>query len=140
MIDELTAMQALVHERGFTCHLISADEAISYPYVVISPGYGRPGERPLSERLDSVDHDVQVRYVGSSPASMLGLMKTVRAILSPHKGPRRLAVPGRNARVKFLRHELTDQDRDVTVTATGRHPHYGVDTFHLVSTPETREP
>lgn len=140
MIDELTAMQGLVQERGFTCHLISAGEAISYPYVVISPGYGRPGERPLSERLDSVDHDIQVRYVGSSPASMLGLMRTVREILSPLKGPRRLDVPGRNARVKFLRHEMADQDRDVTVTGMGRHPHYGVDTFHLVSTPVTRQP
>lgn len=133
-------MQALVQARGFSVHLVSADGPFTYPYVVISPGYGRPGERPLSERLDVVDHDIQVRSVGTSPASMLGLLKDVRAILSPGLGPRRLVVPGRKAQVKFLRHEMSDQDRDVTVTGTSRHPHFGVDTFRLVSTPTHRLP
>lgn len=140
MIDELRAMQALVEARGFTVYLLSADRAITYPYVLISPGYGRPGERPLSERLDSVDHDIQVRSVGTSPASMLGLLRDVRQILSPGKGPRRLDVPGRRASVKFLRHEMTDQDRDVTFTGTKSHPHFGVDAFHLISTPVSRDP
>ncbi|MGC0144466.1 MULTISPECIES: hypothetical protein [unclassified Pseudactinotalea] len=139
MMAHLNAMKALIEsERGFTVYIISVPKpnSIRYPYVLISPGYGRPGERPLNERLDSIDHDLQVRSVGTSPASALGLLGAVREVLSPGRGPRRLVVPDRKATVKFLRHEMTDQDRDVRVTATGQHPIFGVDAFHLLSTPQ----
>lgn len=139
MIDHLKVIRSLIEARGFTVHIMSADGPITYPYVLISPGYGRPGERPLSERLDSIDHDLQVRSVGGSATSMLGMLGAVRQILSPDKGWRRLDVPGRKAQVKFIRHEMSEQDRDVVITGSKRHPHFGVDVFRLVSTP-TRLP
>src|SRR5690625_6692958 len=139
MMAHLSAMKALIEsERGFTVYVMSTPEpnSIRYPYVLISPGYGRLGERPLGDRLESIDHDLQVRSVGTSPASMLGLLGAVREILSPGRGPRRLSVAGRKASLRFLRHEMADQDRDVRVTATGQHPIFGVDAFRLISTPQ----
>lgn len=139
MIGELRAISQLVADRGFKVHVMNLratdTDPATYPYVLISPGYGRLGERPLGERLDSVDHDIQVRYVGSTWDSMLGLLRDTRQLLSPDKGPRRLVVPGRRASLRFLRHEMADVDRDVTITGTGTHPHFAVDAFRLLSVP-----
>lgn len=139
MIHHLRAMRALLEARGFTTWLMNMtateSDPVSYPYIVISPGYGRSGERPLGDRLASIDHDLQVRCVGATPESMLGLLGDVREVLSPGKGPLRLLVPGRRATLRFIRHEMSEVDRDVTITGTGTHPHFGVDAFHLVSTP-----
>src|SRR5690625_1595673 len=130
MIDHLRAMQSLIEAR-FTCHLVGAPDDASYPYVIVGVGYERDGERPASDRLDSLDADVRVNCVGTSAASALGLLRDVRQILSPDKRRTPLAVPGRRASLKFLRHEMTEVDRDVAVTATGTFPVFAIDSFHL---------
>lgn len=143
MIDHLNAIGVLLEERGFTVHVMDhiarEEDPTTYPYVLLSPGYGRPGERPVGGRLDSIDHDLQVRWVGATAASMLGLLRDGRKVLAPDQGPLRLQVPGRRATLRFLRHEMAEVDRDVTISELGTHPHFGVDAFHLVSTP-TRLP
>lgn len=143
MIAHLNVIKGLLEAQGVTVYLmdkIARDEdATTYPYVVLSPGYGRAGERPLGGRLDSIDQDLQVRWVGATAASMLGLLRVGRKVLAPGQGPLRLVGPGWRATLRFLRHEVADVDRDVTITELGTHPHFGVDAFHLVSTP-TRLP
>jgi|SRR5690625_364769 len=129
-------MKALVEAVGFETWLIDATGSKRWPRVTIAPAYGRPGvDRPLSDDRDDLDEDVRVTSAGLTPESAVPLASRVRAILSPGNGPRVLDVPGCSATVQFVRHEITEVDRDAADTATGRFPIYTVETFRLVSTP-----
>lgn len=136
MIGHLKAMQALVEALGFEVWLIDATGSKRWPRVTITPAYGRPGvDRPLSDDRADIDEDIRVTSAGLTAESALGVAGRVREVLSPGHSWLRLDVPGRDASIRFLRHELTNTDRELADPATNRFPTYTVETFRIVSTP-----
>lgn len=135
MIAHLNAIKTALESHGWTAYLLDATGATSWPYVVISPGYAGDPERPLADATSVVHGDIRVTVAGLSAASTVGLAQAVRDELSPSLSWGDLAVAGRAARLRWVRTELTEVDRDVTIPSTGTHPIFRVDTYRLVSDP-----
>lgn len=135
MIAHLNAIKAALEAHGWTSYLLDATGATSWPYVVISPGYAGDPERPLADVTAVIHGDIRVTVAGLSPASTVGLAQAVRDELSPMLSWGNVGVPERVARLRWVRTELTEVDRDVTVPSTGTHPIFRVDTYRLVSEP-----
>ena len=136
MIAHLNAVKALIEGLGFEVWIADATGSKRWPRVTITPAYGRPGvDRPLSDDRADIDEDIRVTSAGLTPESALGVAGRVRDVLSPGHGWGRLDVQGRSASLRFVRHELTNTDREAADTATNRFPTYTVETFRIVSTP-----
>lgn len=128
-------MKAVVEGAGFRAHLIDATGG-AFPYVLIVPAYERAVvERDLEDATGDIDADVRVTSVGANGDAAMGIRGVTRSLFSPAQEWQPLDVPGRVARLRFLRHEMTAVDRDTTVTGSNTHPVYAVDTYRLVSQP-----
>ena len=135
MITHLEAIQATLSTSGWQVFLIDATGVTKWPYILLAPGYASPGEVPLASAQVALEGDIRVTIAGTTPESVLGLRAAVLDVLSPQGLPTVFTIPDRHATLQWLRHEMTEVDRDVTVPATDTHPIYTVDTFHLISQP-----
>lgn len=134
MIAHLTAIQSALAGEGWDVFLLDATGA-TWPYIIVAPGYSVAGERPVADALTTVEGDVRVTVAGETADSALGLAGAVRALLSPGLTWAPVTVTGRAAWLRWLRTEMTEVDRDVTIPGSNRHPIYTVDTYHLISQP-----
>lgn len=125
----LDAIVAALQPLGYAVHLDYNSGDVVPPYIVVGgPGEGRPEEEGLAGAPDA-GSDLRVTAVfGTSEGVRIGLER-VLGILSPGKDWTTVA-SGVNTR--FVRREVVDFDTSVTVTGSGRHPAYGVDTYRLV--------
>lgn len=135
MITHLKAIRTALVAKGWSVYLLDATGAQTWPYVILSPGYAGDLERPLADATTTVHGDIRVTVAGTTADSTLGLSKAVRDELSPSLTWGALTVTGRSAHLRWLRTELTEVDRDVTVPTTGTHPIFTVDSYALVSNP-----
>ncbi|MGO1607595.1 MAG: hypothetical protein ACTHXF_08970 [Brevibacterium yomogidense] len=131
--DHLTAIKDLLEmETRLAVYLADATGG-AFPRIVVTPAYGTPGERPLSDDLDLVEMDIRVASAGATLKVALDAAERARRALSPGLGLRRIPMPGWVASTKFRRHEMTEVDRDVQLTGTNTHPVYTVEAFHVSS-------
>lgn len=106
------------------------------PYFVLAgPTWGTPEEAPVCGVDEALDAEFRLTAVAANPESAAILLGRARRLLSPGTAWTRIPYVGRRVQVKFVRSEVLDVDRDVTIPATNRHPGYGVDSYRLVSEP-----
>lgn len=136
-LDAVKARIAPLRSTGtFSVHVgYAGSKAQTLPYFVLGGrGWASPDDAPLCGATEDLDTEIRVKAVGANADSVLTVLKTVRADLSPGLASSVLVVAGRRARIKFVRSEFVDADTSVTLT-DGTHPTQGVDTYRLTSQP-----
>lgn len=108
------------------------------PYVVLEHGYGDgPPEPAVGGDYGDLQFDMRARAVTSVPDAPGKVLARVHQRLAPgFATPVRVPMPGRVLHVAYLGVEVHSAvDRDLTFSATNRHPHFGVCTFQVTSQP-----
>lgn len=131
--SHLDALKALLEQETSLPVFLADATGGSFPRLVITPAYGVLGDRPLSDDVTEVEQDIRVTAAGASTEAALAAAERARTCLSPGLGWRRVTTPGWSTSAKFVRHEMTEVDRDVQLTGTDTHPVYTVETFHVSS-------
>lgn len=103
---------------------------VTPPYLVLGgPATGRPEEEVLSGPALDESQDLRITAVAGTTDGARIMLRNVRDLLSPGLQWTTLAA---GVDIRYLRSEVVDVDTSVTMTATNRHPAYGVDTYRLV--------
>lgn len=133
MIAEVAAIRALI---PYTTYFVDVPTTPAYPYVLVWSGSGAPGvEQDVTDARTDIDTMVGVTAVAGTADGVLIVQAAVRAVLCPAGQPKSLTVPSRTAVLRLFDSQPVTVDTDVTITATGRHPAYGVDLYRLISVP-----
>lgn len=129
--EHYDAVKALIPGQ-FTVHLFDTPNDPTYPYVVLWGDSGLHGSESLDQTPRDLTLNVRATCVGATYASCLIVLDGVRAALN--RGVP--VVAGRKVH-ELVQEPLLDirADRDVTITATGTHPIYAVDSYLLRSEP-----
>ena len=128
--DRLVALNPAY--RGY---IVSADSNTAPPYFIVSaPGWDAGEDVSIDSDSRGLDTDVRVMAVAGTTDGVFIMLDAARAALSPLLAPKPLAVTGRKAETQWTRSEFVDIDDSITLT-TGKHPAFGVDTYHLSSEP-----
>ena len=118
--------------RGF---LVAADANTAPPYWIIdAPGLGVGEDVSIDAETRGVDSDFRVKAVAGTVDGVFIMLDAARAVLSPVLAPAPLEVAGRFAETRWVRSEFVDVDDSITLMS-GKHPAFGVDTYHLSSEP-----
>lgn len=118
--------------RGF---VVTADSNTAPPYWIIeAPGLDIGEDVSIDAEQAGIDSDFRVKAVAGTSDGVFNMLDEARAILSPNLAPAPLTVAGRRAETRWVRSEFVDVDDSITLT-NGRHPAFGVDTYHLSSEP-----
>lgn len=135
MREHLAAVDVRLTALGITTHITWAVNA-AHPYFVLSsPTFDPSDEANVASDHDTIDALVRVKAVTGTDDGVRTMLDLARDDLSPGLASSELTVAGRSARIRFVRSEFVDVDRDVTITDTDRHPFMGVDTYRIVSQP-----
>lgn len=136
MIAELTAVDARIEALSYATHIGYTDsKAQALPYVVLgAPGWDATAEVPLCGSSDVLDAEIRVKVVSGEATGVMKALKIIRDDLSPALASSVLEVPGRVARIKYVRSEFVAPDTSVTLT-NGSHPTQGVETYRITSQP-----
>lgn len=135
MIAHVAALKALLAPLGYPVHFTEAPAAPTMPYVLLWTSGGSPSlEASIVGETSTHDSSLGVTVVAGTPDGVLIVQERVRATLTP-LGVGTLTVPGRLAWLRLMDSRPVAVDPAVTITATGKHPAYGVDMYRLVSTP-----
>lgn len=137
MLAELKAMQTSIQTvDGYSTFLIYADPKTSGQYVVLgAKGFDSPSELAVCGPDGTIDTEVRVKVTTGTTAGVFIMLQKIRDHLSPGLRESALTVADKNARLVFVRSEFVDVDLDTTITGTGMHPAFGVDTYRLLSQP-----
>ena len=133
MATHLRALSDLLGPLNYLTHLFAAPEVTAQYLVLSAPAWGEESERAIGCSSSQFAVEVRVTAVAGTPEGVDIMLGRVRRRIG--HDPQRLAVGNRHASVQFVRAEVVDVDRDVTIVGTNRHPAYGVDTYLLVSHP-----
>lgn len=130
--EVLEYLRALIQaETTFKTHSMDASRD-DFPRIVITPAYAVHRDRPMSNDLTQVEQDIRLTSAGASAEAMLDLATSARQCLSPGQGTRQhTGLAGWTFFTWFVRTEVTEVDRNITLTATGGHPQYTVEAFHV---------
>ena len=134
MDETVAAIKAALTAAGVTNYYVDAPSSRTYPYALVWSSAGRPDIEPALVESSAFSDDLGVTVVAASPEGVLSVGERVRAALAPFDGGSGVVA----GRITYLHHydsRPVQVDRDVTITATNRHPAYGVDMYRLVSTP-----
>lgn len=133
MAEHLLALEALLAGQGWSVHIgdvLEREPALPYVMVQARPGTGL-AVNVASEQVET-DEAVNVTVVSDTPLNCLQDTAAVRRVL--HGAV--LDVPGRLCfPLRLDDSQPVLVDREVTLTATGTHPAYTVDTWRVTSTP-----
>ncbi len=109
----------------------------SFPYAVLFADTGTEESTRFTGESDRMDYRFQVTSVGLTAESVLVVADAVRsAVLDV-----RPVIAGRVC--ERIDHEISipvRPDEDITLTDSGRHPMFAVDTYHFVTYDTQREP
>ena len=120
-----------------TVYVVAVSEATpALPYLLIEPGPGASGpDISLCDESANLDLSIRLKAVAASPTAALRVIENAKARLSPLAAWMPLIVAGRNAELRWLRHEADYTDTQVALVATNRLVSLSVDSYRLVSTP-----
>jgi hypothetical protein len=135
MLEQIKAIEAALAPLGYPTHRGYAAKVTPQYLVLSAPGVGSEDEAQLAGPVLSVAADFRVTAVGGTWEGVAIMLNRVRGILSPGSLPKRVPLPSWSLHTQFVRSELIDVDPSTTTTATGLHPFYGVDTYHLAADP-----
>lgn len=133
MTSHILALEALLTEAGWSVHVgdvLERDPALPYVMIQARPGTGL-AVNLASDQVET-DEAVNVTVVSDTPLNCLHEVAAVRRVL--HGAV--LDVLGRACfPLRLDDSQPVLVDREVTLTATGTHPAYTVDTWRVTSTP-----
>lgn len=132
MIAEIAAIRAALDTAGIANHYGDAGASPAYPYALVWSGSGIPTTDASVSALGDFEDSVGITSVAGTPDGVLIMRQAVRDAIA---GFAPATVSGRLVWLTLTDSLPVTVDRDVTITATSRHPAYGVDLFRLVSTP-----
>lgn len=134
MKGTIAAIRAALTAASLSNYFADAGTAPVYPYVLLWTGSGTaPVEDSVASRGD-FEASLGVTSVAGSPDGVLIVQAAARAALASF-ATGSTVVAGRIVWLTLQDSRAVQIDRDVTVTATGKHPAYGVDVYRLHSTP-----
>lgn len=116
-------------------YYVDALTSTTYPYVLVIPAGTTPhGDVPACGDAASLVGTYRLTSAGRTSTVADSTAESTKAALC---GSRRaaLAIPGYSASIRWLRTEMADVDRDVTLPDINRHPAYRVDTYRVDLTP-----
>ena len=131
--EHMAALKDLVATETRVATYVADATGGAYPRIILTPAYARLWERMLSDDIAQVEQDLRVTSVGETLDAALRVAERARQCLSPSLGARRVPVPGWSTWSRHVRTEMTDVDRDATITGTDTHPVIVVDTIHVSS-------
>lgn len=137
MLAHYQAVQAALNATGLgVAYIVDVPVKPTFPYWVIEPVTGVAGpELPLCAESDDVDLVFRLKSVNVTSTSAMTAAHNGRDALATMGHRRPIAVPGRVASVKHVRHEADYSETAVVDTATNRTLSLSIDTFSLSSTP-----
>lgn len=137
MLAHLDAIKArlVALNAAYKGYVVAADANAAPPYFIVSaPGWDAGEDVSIDAESNGLDSDVRVKAVAGTTAGVFTMLDAARDELSPSLAPEPLTVAGRSAELAFVRSEFVDVDDSITLT-NGKHPAFGVDTYHLSSEP-----
>lgn len=134
MNEAIAAIRAALTAAGVTNYYVDVPSSRTYPYALVWSSAGRGDIEAAVAESSAFSDDVGVTVVAASPEGVLSVAGRVRAALAPFEAGS-VAVAGRVTWLNHYDSRPVQVDRDVTITATNRHPAFGVDMYRLVSTP-----
>lgn len=129
-----TAVLGLLTGAGLTAHDGAVPPNPAYPYSVVWVNTGARDETSLTLASVHQVYDVQVTSVGATAAAArIQAQRVCAALLDVAP-----TVAGRSCwPIRLEAAQTPREDRDVTIPATGTHPHYAADVYRLASIPST---
>ncbi|GAA2237709.1 hypothetical protein GCM10010401_07390 [Rarobacter faecitabidus] len=127
------AIEALLLPRS--CYYLDATGAAKFPYVLFTLGYNTPtADGTVDGNRSDLDLAFRLTSAAWSPDGVDSVAESTKSALGGSL-PKRIAVAGfTTADVRWLRTESAGVDRDVTLTDSGTHPAYRVDSYRVVLT------
>lgn len=137
MLAHYDAVLAALNATGLaTAYLVIVPDKPSLPYWVVEPVLGSAGpDMPVCGETDDLVLTFRLKSVGLSARAAMIAARNGRVALATMGHRRPIAVPGRVASVKHVRHEADYSETAVVDTATNRTLSLSIDTFSLSSTP-----
>lgn len=136
MKAHVDAVNAHLTPLSYATYTVWAPAPVPAQYVVIEvKGWDLGDELPLCGTNTVLDTEIRVKAVTGTPDGVLIMLDRIRDRLSPGWAWAPIPMTGRTAQTKFVRSEFVTVDRDAVITATSRHPAFGVDTYRLHSQP-----
>jgi hypothetical protein len=132
--SHLAAIRAALTAADLSNYFADAGTAPVLPYVLVWTGSGAPPVEDSISPLGDFEASFGVTSVAGTPEGVLIVQAAARAALASFAAGS-TAVAGRVVWLTLEDSRAVLIDTDVTVTATGKHPAYGVDMYRLVSTP-----
>jgi hypothetical protein len=130
----LAALRAALTAAGLANYFTDAGTSPTLPYVLLWTSNGTaPVEDSVATRGD-FEAVLGLTSVAGTPDGVLIVQDAARAALASFAAGS-TAVAGHIVWLTLEDSRAVQIDTDVTVTATGKHPAYGVDMYRLTSTP-----
>lgn len=126
---------ALDAKISYACHYLDATGATGYPYALIVPAGVTPvGDVPVCGDESDLELTYRITSVTAMPGGVDIVASAIKvALCGSLPGP--LAVAGySSATIRWLRTEITDVDRSVTIPNSDAHPAYRVDSYRVTLT------
>jgi hypothetical protein len=130
----VSTIRAALTAAGLSNYFADAGSAPTLPYVLVWTGSGAPPIEDSVSPVGDFEASFGVTSVAGTPDGVLIVQAAARAALASFASGS-TAVAGRVVWLTLEDSRAVQVDTDVTVTATGKHPAYGVDAYRLVSTP-----
>lgn len=134
MRAHITAIGAALTSASLKSYFVEAPSQPNIPYVLLWTGSGSPPVEDSIATRGDFEATLGLTSVAGTPEGALIVQAAARAALAPFASGS-TAVAGRIAWLTLEDSRAVQVDTDVTVTATGKHPAYGVDIYRLRSTP-----
>lgn len=146
MRAHLQALAATLGPLGYPVYLHYASPAHDQdegtvppvPYLVLRGGWSAPEDMPVCGATDILDTTVLITGAATTAEGAGVVLGRVRELLSPSMRRTPVVMVDRAASVRWVRTEVPpDVDRDLRLPNSSRHPGFGVDSYHLYSTPRS---
>lgn len=137
LLEHVRAIESLLTPLGYPMHRGYASKVTAQYLVLRAPGVGGDDELPLSGPRESFEDVLRVTAVAGTYDGVSIMLRRVSQVLSPGREWRRVPMPGWQLHTRFVRSEFIDVDTSVTLTSSGLHPSFGVDTYQMAAEPIT---
>jgi hypothetical protein len=132
--DTIAAIRAALTLASLTNYFADAGTSPTLPYVLVWTGSGAPPVEDSVASRGDFEASFGVTSVAGTTEGVLIVQAAARAALASF-ATGSTAVAGRIVWLTLEDSRAVQVDSAVTITATGKHPAYGVDMYRLRSTP-----